>query len=240
MDDLVDLHAHILPGLDDGPEEFRESVEMVRALREMGFAHIFATPHQRLYSWQGLDPERVKAEVHRLTGALAGPGIPVRIYAGMEYDLDETLLERTSQNPGSAGHLLVDVGFWGVHKDLEGLLGGVVEAGLKVLVVHPERNPTLCRNSSLVEGLLASGIRLAGNLGSLSGMYGQGARRLAHGMLEKDLYWAMASDMHSLEQAPWVRRGLDELRDSVGLEGARRLMLDNPMEIIQALPEESP
>ena len=63
MKNLVDLHAHLLPGLDDGPQDLQGSLKMLEALEEMGFSHVFATPHHRLYSWEGIEPETVENAV---------------------------------------------------------------------------------------------------------------------------------------------------------------------------------
>ena len=94
MNNLVDLHAHILPGLDDGPDDTAGSLRMLNALEEMGFEYVFATPHHRLYSWEGLDPETVEEGVKSLGRAASENGIRIKLLPGMEYDLDESLAAR--------------------------------------------------------------------------------------------------------------------------------------------------
>jgi protein-tyrosine phosphatase len=235
MENLVDLHSHILPGLDDGPEDLSGSLEMLAALEEMGFAHVFATPHHRLYSWEGLEPEAVVNGVREVTMAAAGKGIGVNLLPGMEFDLDETLPERASAVPGGAGHLLVDVGFWGVPGDLAGLLGKVMDIGANVLLVHPERNAQLCQLRRELSDLIASGIRLLGNIGSFSGMYGQDVQRDARALFKDGFYWAMASDMHSPDQSPWIRDGIDELVMMAGNSAVEELMVNRPMQMVQAM-----
>jgi tyrosine-protein phosphatase YwqE len=119
--------------------------------------------------------------------------------------------ERLPTMLGKAGHLLVDVGFLGVPRDLAGLLEKVMDTGTEVLLVHPERNHELCRSRRKLSDLTASGVRLLGNIGSLSGMYGQKVQRDARDLLKEGYYWAMASDMHSHDQSPWIRDGIDNL-----------------------------
>ena len=235
MDNLVDLHAHILPGLDDGPEDLSGSLKMLEALEEMGFGHVFATPHHRRCSWEGIEPETVESGVRDVTMAAAKKGIGVNLLPGMEFDLDETLPDRASAVPGGAGHLLVDVGFWGVPRDLAGLLGKVMDIGTKVLLVHPERNWELCRLRQGLFDLIASGVRLLGNIGSFSGMYGQNVQRDARKLLKEGYYWAVASDMHSHDQSPWIRDGIDELLILAGNGTAEELMETRPMQIVQAM-----
>ncbi len=235
MENLVDLHSHILPGLDDGPDDLSGSLGMLRNLEKLGFEHVFATPHQRLYSWEGLSAERVEREVREVSDAARQEGMDINLLPGMEYDLDETLPDRVSQRPGGARHMLVDVGFWGIPRDLGGLLEELLEMGIDVLLVHPERNRDLCRWLRKVDGRLASAVRVVGNLGSLSGMYGPKVQRYARDLLAADLYWAMASDMHSEEQVPWIRHGIEELVSRKGGTLAEQLLATNPMNIVTAM-----
>ena len=145
MKNLVDLHAHILPGLDDGPKSLADSLRMLEAFEEMGFGHVFATPHHRLYSWKGIEPDIVEKGVRDLTLAAGEKGIGVNLLPGMEFDFDEIMPERLSTILGKGDHLLVDVGFLGVPQDLAGLLGKFMDMGAKIFLVHPERNQKLCR-----------------------------------------------------------------------------------------------
>lgn len=239
MKNLVDLHAHILPGLDDGPEDLKGSLKMLEALEEMGFGHVFATPHHRLYSWAGIMPETVENGVKEVSMAAAKNGVGLKLLPGMEFDLDEALPERASTVPGGAGHILVDVGFLGVPRGLAGLLGKVKDVRANVFLVHPERNRELCRLRKELSDLITSGVRLLGNIGSLSGMYGREVRRDARDLLKEGYYWGMASDMHSHEQSPWIRDGIDELVLLAGNSAAEKLMVTQPMEIVQAMEDDS-
>ena len=235
MKNLVDLHAHILPGLDDGPQDLQGSLKMLEALEEMGFSHVFATPHHRLYSWEGIEPETVENAVRDMTAAAAKLPIGINILPGMEFDLDETLPGRVSTLPGGAGHMLVDVGFLGVPRDLGDLLEEVMNVGAKVFLVHPERNDELCRLRQELSDLITSGVRLLGNIGSFSGMYGRKVQRDARILLQEGYYWAVASDMHSHDQLSWIRKGINELVMLAGKETAEELMATRPMQMVQAM-----
>jgi protein-tyrosine phosphatase len=235
MKNLVDLHAHILPGLDDGPQDLQGSLKMLEALEGMGFGHVFATPHYRLYSWEGIEPETVENAVRDVTAAAAKKTIGINILPGMEFDLDETLHERVSVLPGGAGHILVDIGFGGVPRDLAYLLGEVMNVGVKVLLAHPERNSELCRLRQDLSDLVTSGVRLLGNIGSFSGMYGRNVQRDARDLLKEGYYWAVASDMHSHDQLSWIRNGINEIVLHAGKETAEELMATRPMQMVLAM-----
>ena len=104
-----------------------------------------------------------------------------------------------------------------------------------MLVVHPERNRQLCRLQEELTALIASGVRLVGNIGSFSGMYGHEVQRDARKLLMDGHYWAMASDIHSPDQSPWIREGIDELASLAGGPAARVLMADRPMQLVMAM-----
>ena len=239
MRNLVDLHAHILPGLDDGPDSLNESLKLLKALEAMGFGHVFATPHHRLYSHEGVGRDTVEDGVKTVSSAAARKGIHVKILPGMEFDLDETLPERSSDLPGGARHLLVDAGFWGVPRDLAGLFHKVMENGASVFLVHPERNADLCRSHQELSVLLESGVRFVGNIGSFSGMYGRSVKRDARELLKRGSYWALASDMHSHEQMPWIKDGLDEVVTLAGRSAAEAMMMTRPMQLVRAMEGDS-
>ena len=235
MNNLVDLHAHILPGLDDGPDDREGALLMLKALKDLGFGHVFATPHYRLYSWKGIEPETVEKGVRDLSWAAEKQGLGINLLAGMEFDLDETLPDRVSDIPGGAGHILVDVGFLGVQKNLAELLGKVMDLGVTVLLVHPERNRELCRHKQELSALIASGVRLLGNIGSFSGMYGRKVRNDARDLLKGGYYWAAASDLHSHEQFPWIRDGIREILWRARDGSAEEMLVTRPMQLVQKM-----
>ena len=237
MKNLVDLHAHILPGLDDGPDNLHEALKMLKALEEMGFGTVFATPHHRLYSWDGIAPETVEKGVHDISAAAARSKIGVKLLPGMEFDLDETLPERMSSVPGNGCHLLVDVGFWGVPRDLTKLIAEIMESGKRVILVHPERNKELCRQRLELSTLIDSGVRLLGNIGSFSGFYGNKVKRDAKKLLSEGYYWAFASDIHSFDQAPWIRDGIDVLISLAGRSAVEEMMAARPRQMVQAMED---
>jgi tyrosine-protein phosphatase YwqE len=113
-----------------------------------------------------------------------------------------------------------------------------MEIGAKVFLVHPERNTKLCRLRPELSDLIASGIRLLGNIGSFSGMYGQKVQRDARDLLKEGYYWAVASDMHSHEQSPWIRDGIDELLILAGNGATEELMVTRPMQMVQAMEDD--
>ncbi len=239
MSGLVDLHTHVLPGVDDGAGDPGESIRMLEGLRELDFTHIFVTPHHRLDSWKGITPQAILDGLRVLEEAVLGKGLDIRLYPGIEYDLDEALAEQSANPPWGGRYMLVDIGFWSVPHNLAGLLGRVRDSGVEILLAHPERNGALCRRPDLMKSLVLSGVRFTGNLGSLSGCYGERIRKDSLEILRRGLYWAMASDLHSTEQLSWIRSGLGELRDNVDQAAFRDLLYRHPVTVAKAILEET-
>ena len=226
----VDLHTHILPGLDDGPAEAEESLRMLEGLEKLGFSTVFATPHHRLDSWEGLEPDVVERTADDIREMGISRGLKLKLHAGMEFDLDETLPDRSRSRPGNNSPLLVDIGFWSLPKDLEGLLSLLPG---DVCLVHPERNDELCRDTVRLEKLVGGGVRLLGNLGSLSGLYGERVNERSRELLENELYWAFASDLHSYEQLDWISDGIETLGAMVGPDAVKRYLCHNPIVAVE-------
>ena len=135
----IDYHCHILPGLDDGPAEMGESLEMARALAVAGFATVCCTPH-RIRGVYETTPAQVRDATRQLQGALDGAGIPLKLVPGGEYYLDEFLLEHLTEPlllPDKL--LLVEVSSRAHAQFLTETLYQVIRKGLTPLIAHPER-----------------------------------------------------------------------------------------------------
>ena len=230
--DYIDLHSHILPGLDDGPEDLPGSIDLVRALVRLGFSHVFATPHHRLYSWQGLSVETVERSVRELRTAVAASGVEVTIHPGMEYDIDEEIELRTAHRPNGSRFVLIDPGFYHVPDGLPDLLRPFQEKGMIPVIVHPERNEELCRDAGLLRSVREVGARLLGNLGSLGGLYGRSVRWRGLDLLRNGDFWALASDSHRMGQAVYLERGMTEVVRRAGPSALEELLRTNPREVV--------
>jgi protein-tyrosine phosphatase len=135
----MDYHCHILPGLDDGPAEMGESLEMARALAAAGFATVCCTPH-RISGVYETTPEQVRAATRQLQAALDEAGIPLNLVPAGEYYLDEFLLEHLAEPlllPDNL--LLVEVSSRAHAQFLTETLYQVIRKGLTPLIAHPER-----------------------------------------------------------------------------------------------------
>jgi protein-tyrosine phosphatase len=237
---LVDLHSHILPGVDDGPADLATAMSLVQQLEALGLADLYPTPHQRAGKWAPL-PTETEAAAAALRDGLAAAGSSVRIHPpAAENYWDELFLERIAGGyptyPGGKAFLL--------ELPTEGTPPGVRErlfqlriGGLLPVVAHVERYADLADKVERIEALGRTAALLV-NLSTLGGMGGWRARRLARRLVRQRQVHAVATDAHGLEDVALAAAGLRWIRDDLGEEMLSRLLREHPRRILLGeLPE---
>jgi protein-tyrosine phosphatase len=230
----VDLHCHLLWGVDDGAKTVEDSLEMARALVDVGFSTVAASPHNRPeYAPKPVAEARL-AEARR---AFAAAGIPLALEPNSEnFFLDERLLDSIgtpSGRPlGAGGYLLVEAPYTSPLPALTDLIFRMKLKGVTPLIAHPERCMEFERDGRAADAVQA-GARLQLDVGALVGRYGPRAKKLARAFLEDGLYAVAASDLHSPVGArEWVGKSIAELRARAGEQAAQALLSANPARIL--------
>jgi len=201
---VIDLHAHVLPGLDDGPPTLAAALEQARAAVARGARTIVATPH--VDHTFGLGPERIHAEVEALVEALAREEIPLEVRPGGEIslarvaELDDGFLRGVAL--GGSPWLLLEVPFSPRADDLEPLVADLQARGHRVLLGHPERSAALQRDPAPLARLVAAGALAQVTAGSLAGAFGELVRRFALSLVREGLVQVAASDTHDARARP--------------------------------------
>ena len=234
---VIDLHSHILPGLDDGARTPAASLALAHAAAKVGVTTIAATPHVR--DDFPTSPDRMEAELAALRERLASEGSSINVVAGGEVALDR--LERLTPEDmsrfalgGSGRYLLVEFPYYGWPFTLEGQLRRLRAQGFFPVLAHPERNPDVQSTPERVQRLRRAGALVQVTIDSLSGALGRRARRAAVDLLALGAIDLLATDAHSPEA---YALGRAALADAVGDRGlARRLTLDVPAAIIAGEP----
>src|SRR5579884_773399 len=194
----VDIHAHLLPGIDDGPEDLPTALQMARAAASAGTEVLCATPHLR-YDFPGVDIAQIAERARAVQEEISDQGIPLRIVAGAETSLtwaieasDDDLRLATYGQRGS--DLLVET-----PDDVstaEQLLYRVRVRGVRVTLAHPERSRTWQADASPLRRLSEQGVLLQVNAGALLAPRQSRTRRLAEWCCREGLAQALASDGH--------------------------------------------
>jgi protein-tyrosine phosphatase len=234
---MVDIHSHVVWGLDDGATDMEQSLAMLRAAADSGTTDIVATPHSNAEF--RYEAELLEERMGRL--ALATGGKP-RMHRGCDLHLSFDNIDEVLERPGrySIGgkqYLLVECPDFHVGKHTEGVLRRLMDRGIVPVVTHPERNPVLQGKLSRVEEWVELGCLVQVTALSISGGFGRTARAAAGRLLERGLVHVVASDAHDPEHR---HARLDEaygmVRSRYGEEEADILFTHNPQAIIEGIP----
>ncbi len=238
---LVDLHSHILAGLDDGSDSPEHSLRMARAASSGGVSDIVATPHFDLDT-VSVTPASIAAAVEELNRALHSEGLRVRVHAGAEVRMSAALTRpedlpwplRELTVGGKGDYLLVDLPSSEYLLPSDEAFFRLQLAGVNPVLAHPERNRLAEDDFRKLASLRDRGIALQVNAGSLLGSYGSKVKRIAWKILEEGLALLVASDAHhpgngSLDLAAVGR----SIAARLGEETALLLLRDNPRSVLE-------
>jgi protein-tyrosine phosphatase len=238
---MYDLHAHLLPDVDDGPSDWGASLAMARRAVEAGIAVVAATPH--VDDRYGYDLDELAARTAEARHHFEAAGVSLNVVAGAEIgytrlvDLPDEALERLSLN--GRGWLLVECPYTPVVQPFIEIVDSVQRRGWPVLLAHPERCAGLLGHPHQLEDLVTRGGRLQVTSGSLEGLFGRTVARFARELLERRLVHNIASDAHDPVHRPphlsWpMRDGRPALDDGY----LKAMIVDAPAAILagEAVP----
>jgi protein-tyrosine phosphatase len=241
MSGLVDLHVHLLPGVDDGPRDDAGALALAAALAADGVTVVAATPHVRIDPPSAV-PGELDDRAARVRSALDAAGIGLRVVPGAEVDLlwalqasDEDL---RLASYAQAGHdLLVETPYAGLSGTFEDQLFALVVRGFRLTLAHPERNRELQRDPARLEAIAQRGVLLQVTAGALSGPRRSGSARLARALVHEGVAHAVASDAHdpSGTRGPALGAALEVL-DDLAPGRAAWLTADVPQAILAGDP----
>ncbi len=236
---MIDLHCHILPGVDDGSPDLEESLAMAEMALRSGVRTIVATPHaNQVGRFENYCSPQLEERFRRLRHALAEAHIPLTLLDGMEIFCLEGTVERIAEGRlmglNGSDYYLVEFGFDADPDWMSDTLEGILALGKTPLVAHPERYFAVQDYPMLVYHWLQRGCRIQANKGSLLGRFGRGPEHTAHLLLAHDMITCVASDAHSAEiRTPHMGEVLELLTDLLDEEAASRLLSVNPRKIIR-------
>jgi protein-tyrosine phosphatase len=210
---VIDLHSHVLFGIDDGAETIEDSLALARAVADSGVRTLVATPH---VSWRyANDADSIASVLGELRERLDSEGVELELLAGAEIamtQLDQIdASELTRLGLGGGEWLLVEPPFSPVATGLDRIIGALQREGRRVLLAHPERCPAFHRDPAMLRSLVADGALTSLTAGSLAGRFGGSARRFATSLLSDGLAHNVASDAHDLSgRAPGLREEIEQ------------------------------
>ena len=241
--EFVDIHSHILWGLDDGAPNLTESLAMLKMAAESGTTDIVATPHAS--SRYKFDPSLVSERVEELRTHL-----PTRlhIHTGCDFHLNVGNINDALENPrkytiNGLIYLMVEFPDFQIPASSEEILERLVNSGINPVITHPERNSILQTATERLRDWVAMGCLIQVTAQSLGDRFGKAAQQSAQVLLKEDLVHFIASDAHdTVHRPPRLDGAWQSIEREFGTRTARRLFIDNPRAVIlgNPLPDEGP
>jgi protein-tyrosine phosphatase len=234
---MVDIHCHILPGLDDGPDSFEESVQMAEMAIADGITHVVGTPHSNsMYVYDLAANQKLRDELQ------AKVGDQLQLATGCDFHLSFENLQDVAGNTAKytinqKNYLLVEFAEFAIPPSMEDTLHQLQLLGLSIIITHPERNRLIRSHQDRLRGWLHQGCYVQVTAQSLLGGFGQSARKEAEQWLDQEMIHFVASDAHSTTRRPLLLRGAyDAVASRRGQEIAQALFHDNPLAAFEGRP----
>jgi protein-tyrosine phosphatase len=235
---LIDVHSHLLPGVDDGCKTVNESLECARRLVAAGYTHSFCTPH----IWPSLpenQPRAIVKAVSSLQENLDEAEIKLKLLPGGELNLGPHLLGADLEAQPTFGmkgkYLLIDLWCDVLPDYFETVVRGFQKIGRTVILAHPERMRAVQDMPELCEQFAEMGILLQGNLHCLSDPPRTGTRRTGEKLLTENRYFLLGMDLHNLTSLPGRIEGLKIARELIGEKMVDQLTKINPRKLDDSL-----
>ena len=200
-DFVVDVHSHLLPGIDDGAKSMEDSIAMIRTMIDMGYQKLVITPHVMAHRYPN-SSQHILQVFHTLQTEVMKQQLPITLEIAAEYYLDETLFERINNNdllPFAGNHILFECSFRNEPLSLFDLVFQLKAAGYQPVIAHFERYVYYHNRIEIAQELKSMGCLIQVNLLSFSGYYGKLIQRQAEELLANNLVDIVGTDCHRLD-----------------------------------------
>lgn len=232
---FIDLHCHILPGLDDGPASVAETMQMLDTAAADGISHIFATPHVMAGTYDN-DTVKINEGLDSLRGQVPNG---TRVFSGADVritpDLPALVASGLVPTLGNSGYLLIELPSYSMPLNLEQLVFNLLQKKIISIITHPERHPHFARNRSALKSLRSDGALCQITAMSITGGFGREVREIALDMIDEGLIDFVATDAHNARRRPPIlSKAYREVTRQFDTPTADRLFFTNPQMVLDA------
>jgi protein-tyrosine phosphatase len=223
---MIDLHCHILPGVDDGPKDWEMSLEMAKAAVDEGITHILATPHHMNRHWMNPKSE-VLMLVNELQERIDNENIPLTIFPGQEVRLHGEILQNIQKDEicfidEFNQYILIEFPTATVPDYADRLFYEMQSAGITPVIVHPERNHAILKDPSILYEFVSKDILAQLTAASYLGLFGKEIEKLSTQLIEHNLVHFLASDAHNVTSRKfYMKEAFRKLEKEYGKEKVR-------------------
>lgn len=234
---MIDIHHHLIFGVDDGSRDLETSVQMVEMAAADGITHIIATPHAvERYPYQ----PQVSAE--RLAAIQERVGDKVKLGLGCDFHLsfeniDDALAHPRKYTLNGLNYLLVEFPDTMISAKITDMFYEMMVVGMRPIITHPERNLTLQRAPERINEWLKQGCLVQVTAASLTGRFGKRAQEMSLQLIQKGRVHFLATDAHDLKSRPPVMsEAFKIVAEKFGQDTAERLCISNPRAAFDGTP----
>lgn len=237
--DNIDIHSHILYGIDDGSKSLEESINIIKEHIKMGFTDIVVTPHyieNSKYKTNNIDKEKI---LKNLKKELKKQNIKINLYLGNEVFINNNIEELINKNEiatiNNSKYLLIEFPMNEKPNNINNIIYELKIKGIIPIIAHPERYDYVEKNPNIVLEWIEEGAILQSNYGSIIGIYGSGPQKTIKKLLKKNLIDVLATDIHYPNNNIYqnIEKIRKKLKKLIGEERFIELTNINPKKIIQ-------
>lgn len=237
---MIDLHCHLLPDIDDGSPDLETSLAMARMAEADGITDIACTPHFTPGVYDNVASD-IRARIFQLSSHLRDNGIEVNLWMGGDVHVDPDLVAKLGSGVvptlSDSRYLLLEPPHHIVPPRLPELVGELVAAGYVPIITHPERLTWIESRYSLFTSMIEKGALAQVTAGSILGLFGGLAKRMAERMLDEGLVDVVATDAHNTTSRPPILSAAREvISKRLGEAEARAQVVDRPRSILNNEP----
>ncbi|MFJ7937164.1 tyrosine-protein phosphatase [Peribacillus sp. NPDC096622] len=223
MRNLIDIHCHILPGVDDGSADMKESMDMAKKAVEAGITHLYATPHHLNEKYVNVKNNIIDRAV-RLNESLQQNNIPLTIHLGQEVRIHRDIFNSLEKKEiltldDNNTYLLLELPSGKVPTYTQEVIYELLIKGITPIIVHPERNKELIENHKLLFELVQEGALTQLTSGSIIGLFGKNVKSFSKKIIEHNLTHFIATDAHNLGSRGFtLQQAYETITKAYGIE----------------------
>ncbi len=196
---MIDIHCHVLPGIDDGSQSLEESLMILEDMAAHGFTEIICTPHYIADSQYAASNVIKSAKLNALQAAAIDRGINIKLHLGNEAYITEEmskLIKQQQIHPLAKNYILFELPMSGAVNSLQDYCHNLRCEGYNLILAHPERYITIQKNPQIAIELHKKGVEFQSNFGSMNGKYGKHAEKTLKFLLKNDVIDYFGTDVH--------------------------------------------